>query len=251
MFWFIPLIAFFASILTFFSGFGLGTILLASLIWYYPPEQAIAITALVHLLNSLIKSLLNRAVDWGIILRFGISSLLFALVGSITLFYLSRTTAHLFDLTRSSLTHPVTVLSFTIGLIMLIVSLFEIGMKGKSWNIPLWLGGALSGFMGGLSGHQGALRSAFLVKELDDAKRFVSTSAFIGLITDVARNTVYIMDIPWRDVDLKLLFLTGSAAIAGVLVGTKLLKKVKIRAIQWMVSIGMALLGTSMMLGVI
>jgi uncharacterized membrane protein YfcA len=124
-------------------------------------------------------------------------------------------------------------------------------MKGKSWNIPLWLGGALSGFMGGLSGHQGALRSAFLVKELNDVQRFISTSAFIGLITDVARNAVYIADISWKGINLTLLIVTSGAAIFGVLVGTKLLKKLKIRAIQWLVSIGMALLGTTMMLGFI
>lgn len=111
--------------------------------------------------------------------------------------------------------------------------------------------GALSGFMGGLSGHQGALRSAFLVKELNDVQRFVSTSAFIGLITDVARNAVYVADISWEGIDTTLLIVTSGAAILGVLVGTKLLKKLKIRAIQWLVSIGMALLGTSMMLGFI
>jgi len=45
--------------------------------------------------------------------------------------------------------------------------------------------------------------------------------------------------------------LTAMAAILGVLVGTMALSKVNIRAIQVLVSFGMALLGTAMMLGFI
>ena len=67
MFWIIPLVAFLASILTFFSGFGLGTLLMAAMLWYYPPELAIALTALVHLLNSAVKSMMNRHVQWRIV----------------------------------------------------------------------------------------------------------------------------------------------------------------------------------------
>jgi len=62
--WFIPLTAFLASIGTFFSGFGLGTLLMAALLLYFPPELAIVFTALVHFANSSLNVLLNRNVDW-------------------------------------------------------------------------------------------------------------------------------------------------------------------------------------------
>ena len=47
--------AFGASLLTFFSGFGLGTILTPVMIIFFPPEEAIALTGMVHLLNNLFK----------------------------------------------------------------------------------------------------------------------------------------------------------------------------------------------------
>ena len=44
--------AFVGSILTFFSGFGLGTILVAVFTVFFAPELAIAMTAIVHLFPS-------------------------------------------------------------------------------------------------------------------------------------------------------------------------------------------------------
>ena len=134
---------------------------------------------------------------------------------------------------------------------MLVFSFIEVLLKGKSLRLPLWVGGAMSGFMGGLSGHQGALRSVFLMKEVKEVNQFVSTGALIGLATDLVRNAVYLNTIQWEEIDLTLLLLTAMAAILGVLVGTMALSKVNIRAIQVLVSFGMALLGTAMMLGFI
>ncbi len=251
MFWIIPLVAFLASILTFFSGFGLGTLLMAAMLWYYPPELAIALTALVHLLNSAVKSLMNRHVEWRIVWLFGIPSLLAAFFGARLLTNLSAHPAELFDLTESSLTHPVSFLSFLIGLFLMIFSIAEWGIKGKSVSAPLWIGGLISGFMGGLSGHQGALRSLFLLREIPDVRTLVSTLAFIGLLTDVARNAVYLNALPWEKVDLFQLSVTGIAATLGVLVGTRMLKKVSIQLLHRLITLGIFTLGSSMLLGLL
>jgi len=48
-------------------------------------------------------------------------------------------------------------------------------------------GGLVSGFFGGLSGHQGALRSAFLAKVGISPEGFVGTNAVIGLLVDLTR----------------------------------------------------------------
>ena len=50
-------VALLASTLTFYSGFGLGTLLLPAFALFVPVEQAVALTAVVHLLNSLFKLL--------------------------------------------------------------------------------------------------------------------------------------------------------------------------------------------------
>ena len=51
----VALVAFFASSLTLFSGFGLGTILMPAFALMMPVEVAIAATAVVHLANNLFK----------------------------------------------------------------------------------------------------------------------------------------------------------------------------------------------------
>ena len=224
---------------------------MAAMIWYYPPELAIALTGFVHFVNSALKSALNRAVNWKIVLVFGLPSLLAAVIGSVFLTMLSNKTLILFDLTETLLTRPVSLLKFIIGFFMMSFSILELTLKGKSSALPLWLGGALSGFMGGLSGHQGALRSVFLMNRVGEVSAFVSTAAFIGLMTDVSRNSIYLVSLNWGTVDIPQLVLTVIAAAAGVLIGTRLLKKITFGFIQTVVSIGLFLLGSATVTGLI
>jgi len=55
----------------------------------------------------------------------------------------------------------------------------------------LFIGGLLSGFFGGFSGHQGALRAAFLAKVGITPQAFVGTNAAIGFMVDAARIATY------------------------------------------------------------
>lgn len=63
----------------------------------------------------------------------------------------------------------------------------KLGFNPK--HIPL--GGALSGFFGGLSGQQGALRSAFLIRSGLNKESFVGTSVVSAVVVDVSRLIVY------------------------------------------------------------
>ena len=47
----IPIVAFLVSVLTFFSGFGLGTILTPAFMLFFPIDLAIGLTGIVHFLN--------------------------------------------------------------------------------------------------------------------------------------------------------------------------------------------------------
>lgn len=53
------------------------------------------------------------------------------------------------------------------------------------------LGGLLSGFFGGVSGNQGVLRSAFLIKSGLNKEEFIGTSVVSSVLVDVVRLTVY------------------------------------------------------------
>jgi hypothetical protein len=58
---FVCLAAFGTAVLTLFSGFGLGSLLLPVFALFFPLESAVAVTAIVHLCNNLFKvGLLGR-----------------------------------------------------------------------------------------------------------------------------------------------------------------------------------------------
>jgi uncharacterized membrane protein YfcA len=80
---FICLAAFFASLLTFFSGFGLGTILMPVFALFFPIEMAISLTGVVHLLNNFFKMyLVGKEANWRIVLKFGTPAVVSALIGA-------------------------------------------------------------------------------------------------------------------------------------------------------------------------
>ena len=75
--------AYLASLLTLFSGFGLGTLLMPVIAVFFPVAIAIAMTAFVHLLNNVFKLLtLWRDIHWHICILFGFPALLAAIPGA-------------------------------------------------------------------------------------------------------------------------------------------------------------------------
>ena len=78
----ISVVAFLVAILTFFSGFGLGTILTPVFMFFFPVELSIALTGVVHFFNNLFKIVLvGRNANREVLLKFGIPAVLAALVG--------------------------------------------------------------------------------------------------------------------------------------------------------------------------
>ncbi len=79
----ISIAAFITSILAFFSGFGLGTVLSPVFVIFFPIDLAIALTGVVHLFNSLFKLVLaGKGADKKILVRFGIPAILAAVLGA-------------------------------------------------------------------------------------------------------------------------------------------------------------------------
>ncbi|MCK5482169.1 MAG: sulfite exporter TauE/SafE family protein, partial [Gemmatimonadetes bacterium] len=80
----VGIVAFGASLLTLFSGFGLGSLLVATFVVFFPVEVAISAVAVVHLFNNLLKvGIFHRRAVPRIILRFGIPAVLAAFVGAL------------------------------------------------------------------------------------------------------------------------------------------------------------------------
>ncbi|MEK6985086.1 MAG: TSUP family transporter [Candidatus Thermoplasmatota archaeon] len=185
-------IALVASTLTLFSGFGLGTLLLPAFALVFPLDVAIAATAFVHLANNVSKVfLVGRGADWATVWRFGLPAALAALVGGSLLFALKPDALWTYELSG---TRSVTALGLVLGLLIIVFALFDLLPALRKLTVHsrfLVPGGLLSGFFGGLSGHQGALRSIFLGKLGLDAKAFIATGTLCAILVDGSRLAVY------------------------------------------------------------
>lgn len=85
----IVIVAFLASVLTLFSGFGLGTLLMPVVAIFFPVAVAVALTAFVHLLNNLFKlGIFWKDINWDVSLKFGIPALLATIPGALILTHL-------------------------------------------------------------------------------------------------------------------------------------------------------------------
>jgi uncharacterized protein len=236
------LVALLASGLTFFSGFGLGTLLLPAFALFMPLEQAVAATAVVHLLNGLFKlALLRRHVDGGVLLRFGVPAVLAALFGAWLLSQLGSLPI-LHSYTAFEHRFEIQPLKLVIGLLLLLFALIELVPKLRDLEFDArWqpLGGVLSGFFGGIAGMQGALRSAFLARSGLEKQAFVATGAAIACVIDLARLTVYAGTLArvFGTLDHRLLACAVLAAFAGAWFGNRLLKKTTMRGIQRIVAV--------------
>ena len=79
----LSLAAFIIAILTFFSGFGLGTILTPVFMIFFPVELAIALVAIVHFFNNiLIAVVVGKNADKTVLIRFGIPAIFASLAGA-------------------------------------------------------------------------------------------------------------------------------------------------------------------------
>ena len=244
----ICLCAFLASGLTLFSGFGLGTLLLPVMALFFPIDAAIALTAVVHCLNNLFKFvLLGRHADKGTVARFGLPAILAALLGARLPLWLSHLQP-LLSYQFLGLHLQVLPVKLVVACLMVIFALFEllpIFAKISVEKKYLPLGGLLSGFFGGLSGHQGALRAPFLLKSGLSKESFIATGVVISLMVDIPRITVYSANLPILRTSgsLPLVAAAVLAAFAGAFLGNRLLRKVTLRGIQILVAL--MLLGIS------
>jgi len=256
---FIGIAALLTSGLTLFSGFGLGTILMPVFALFFPVPLAIAATAVVHLANNVFKfGLMARQADWRVVARFGFPAAIAALAGASLLTMFDRMPV-VARYTWGGASFEITAVKAVIGAVIIVFALLELWPRFQTLALPpRWLpfGGALSGFFGGLSGNQGALRSAFLIKAGLSKEAFVATGAVAAVIVDATRLVVYgtgvIADHFVRSQELAAPVAIGTiCAFIGSFFGKRLLQKVTLRAVQIVVAAGMLLIGSALLAGLI
>lgn len=161
------------------AGFGAATVLTPVAAHFMDMRTAVAVVAFFHICGNASRvHLFWRKVNWPLFARFGLASVLFTLGGA----WLSGRI-------------PSAALRAVFGGFLVIYALLS--FWGKKANLPprpstAFLGGVFSGFVAGLIGTGGAIRSAFLMAFGQPKEEYIATSAMIALVIDGMRLPVYV-----------------------------------------------------------
>ncbi len=231
--------SFLGALATFFTGFGLNTILVPVFMIYFDAPLAVLMAGIVHLCNNILKvALTARSINWNLFRNFGLPALLFAFIG-----------AQLLNAVKDTVGPQLTPVFGAIFILFALLELFN-------WKLPLqglWamrIGGSLSGFFGGFSGHQGALRALFLSKLKMEPIVFVATTAIISLLVDLTRVSVYFSG-SWLSnyYPTYIMIYCVPSALAGTLIGKKYIQKVNHARLSIIVGVALLAMGLTMVLG--
>lgn len=250
----VSLAALMASALTLFSGFGLGTLLMPIVAVFVPIDVAIAVTALVHLANNLFKLLLlGRHASRPIVISFGIPAVVSAFAGALVLGWLSDLPPIL-EYIAIGKQFEVSPIKLTVGVLILCFVVLELSPRFATLALDkkyLPYGGVISGFFGGLSGHQGAFRSMFLLRSGLGKEAFVGTGVVLAVMVDLSRTVIYGWELsahPQR-IDWSLVVAASLSAFAGAYFGARMLQKLTIKAIQIAVSVLLVVVAVGLVSG--
>jgi len=217
------------------SGFGIGSVLTPLFAARVGTKVAVAAVSIPHLVGSSIRFWrLRHHVNQRVLWSFGITSAAGGLLGA---------------LLQSRLNVPILTVVFAALLIFVGVSgLLGFSERIRFTGVAAWIAGAVSGFLGGLVGNQGGIRSGALLGVDLPRDAFVGTATAIGLFVDGARLPVYLVTtheqlapIIW------LIALATIGVVAGTLGGTQLLRRIPERAFNALVSLLVLGLGVYML----
>lgn len=220
-----------AAALTVPAGFGLATMMTPVFLVWFDPHQAIAGVAIVHGVHNLIKSrMLREHIDRDALKRFGWALLIGALIGAVLQSFI-----------------PSDPLLLVVGLALIVLPLLKVSESWSSIRLPEAedrLGGFGSGFLGGLTGHQGALRAMFLKERLPDKSAYAATAAALALVVDLTRIPIYLVnDASVLSTNTWLMVGFVLSALVGAQLGKRWLERWKSDDIQRGIVIGLVITG--------
>ena len=226
--------AFVAEVIGTMAGFGAATVLTPIAACFMDIKTAIAVVACFHLFGNASRLVFfGRHIHWRTWAQFGITGVLASLAGAAVTGQLSSS-----------------MVKLAFGLFLFIYVALSSGASSR-WRLPnkpltLVGGGILSGFVAGLIGTGGAIRSACLLVFGLPKEAYIGTSAAIALVVDATRLPIYVAErfIPWRMASV-LVSLMG-VAFAGAWVGQRLIRRISSTAFRRFVLIMLALMGVKL-----
>jgi uncharacterized protein len=207
-------VGFVAGAIASVSGFGIGSLLTPVLAVRVGTKLAVAAVSVPHLTATALRFwIMRQHVDRRLLLSFGLMSAAGGLAGA---------------LLHSYAENP--VLTIVFGGLLIFTGVM--GLTGLSEKLRFrgwvgWVAGAVSGFLGGLVGNQGGIRSAAMLGFDVPKHAFVATATAVGLIVDGARLPVYLVT-QGEEVMGQWPFLLAATAgaIIGTLAGERLLRRI-------------------------
>jgi uncharacterized protein len=208
----VAVVAFFAGSVGAVAGFGIGSILTPLVATQLGTKFAVAAVTIPHIAGSAVRFwTLRRHVNRRVLFTFGVMSVIGGVLGAFAHAYW---TPHL----------------LTVVLAVVLIVTGAAGVFGLAFHLrgaAAQAGGAVSGFLGGVVGNQGPVRSAAMLGFDLTKEEFVATSVAIGMIVDVARLPVYI----WSQgrviaQHVPFVLMMTIAVVAGTLLGRVILGRV-------------------------
>ncbi|OGI01545.1 MAG: hypothetical protein A2104_07255 [Candidatus Melainabacteria bacterium GWF2_32_7] len=248
--------AFMVSGLTLFAGFGLGTMLMPVFAIFFPVNIAIGLTAVVHLINSLFRSaILVKFANKRALIKFGLPAIFAAIIGAYLLSVISKLNLFI-DYQIFGYQFHVALIKFIIAILIIFFIVLEFIPKTKILSLKkehLAIGGILSGFFGGLSGHQGAFRSVFLIQANLSKEEFIASNMVIAALVDITRIIVYGISFPSSELIGRIPILTAASlsAILGSFIASHFIEKITIKTIRIMVFISLFGIAIGLITGII
>lgn len=218
------------------TGFGIGSILTPTLSLWMDARLAVAVVSIPHLLGTALRFLtIDGRVDRKVLWRFGMASAAGGLAGA---------------LLQAALGGP--WLMVLLAMLLLFVAAMELAgwATRLRFNGPAaWIAGVLSGFLGGLVGNQGGIRSAALLGFSLRRDAFVATATAIALFVDGARMPVYIASSGAALLASRREIIIASAGvIAGTIMGTRMLRNIPETTFRRIVAVVLAVLGVALLI---
>ena len=217
------------------SGFGIGSVLTPLFAVSLGTKVAVAAVSIPHLIGTAIRFWkLRHNIDRRVLWSFGITSAAGGLAGA---------------LLQSRLNSPVLTIVFASLLIFVgVTGLLGIAQRIRFHGVIAWIAGAVSGFLGGLVGNQGGIRSGALLGVDLPRDTFVGTATAIGLFVDAARLPVYLATEHAQLIEhAPMIALATVGVIAGTLFGTRLLRRIPEHRFNVLVSVLVLALGIFML----
>src|SRR3989344_7795416 len=148
-FFFFFILAFISEVIGTIAGFGSSTIFLPLVLFFVDFKTALILVAFFHLFGNLGRiTFFRHGFDKRLLLMFGVPSVILTIFGALLVNYTSQN-----------------ILKLCLGIFLLffaIVSFIKPKLKFRASKKNAVIGGSVSGFLAGLIGTGGALRSVFL-----------------------------------------------------------------------------------------